>query len=286
MKVFLKKAYHWIFYKVSIRQPKAIARLFLELPIRPIGYLYTSVPAWERRIPNTVFQTWITPSLGRSHRHALAQFRYRNADFTFRFFSDADADRFMAEAFGDDPIYEVYRSALFGPLKMDIWRYCMLYHFGGVYCDIGKALKVPIRDLITTDASAVIAWEKRNVSPFPVSAAAAAVLQHPNRRVINWAMMFAPRHPIMKRAIDGIVDRFPAVRGVCMLEPKEAILKFTGPLWLTECILAAAETGELDGVVQSGIEFHDTAEWELPGSYVRYIGRPAYILARNQPIVS
>lgn len=286
MRVFVRKVLRKIFYKASIHQPRVVARLCRELPVRSIGDIYTSVPEWERRIPNTVFQTWVTPALGRSHRNALARFRQRNADFTFRFFSDADADRFMADMFGDHPIYAVYQSGLFGPLKMDIWRYCMLYRFGGVYCDIGKAIRTPIRELISTEASAVIAWEKRNVSPFPVSATAAAVLQHPDKRVINWAMMFAPRHPVMKRVIDGIVDRFPTVRGVCMLEPKEAILKFTGPLWLTECILAAAETGELHDVVQCGIEFHDSAEWELPGSYVRYIGRPAYILARNQPIVS
>lgn len=286
MKAFFKKASHWIFYRISIRQPKAVAWINRELPTRSISDLYTTVPHWERKIPNVLFQTWVKPALGRSHRNALAQFRQRNADFTFQFFSDADADRFMAEVFGEHPIYQVYKNGLFGPLRMDIWRYCMLYHFGGVYCDIGKALTKPLRELIPADASAVIAWEKRNVSPFPVSATAAAVLQYPGKRVINWVMMFAPRHPVMKHVIDGIVERFPTVRGVSMPEPKEAILKFTGPLWLTECILAAAETDELEGVVQSGIEFDGSAEWELPGSYVRYIGRPAYILARNQPITS
>lgn len=286
MRQFLNKSFHWFFYRISIRQPRAVAWLRGELPTRSISNLYTGAPRWQRRIPNVVFQTWIKPALGRSHRAALAEFRKRNADFTFQFFSDVDADRFMAESFGDHPIYEVYKSGLFGPLKMDIWRYCILYHFGGVYCDIGKAIGRPIRELIPADASAVIAWERRNASPFPVSATAAATLQHPDKRVINWAMMFAPHHPVMKRVIDGIVDRFPSVRGVPMAEPKEAILRFTGPLWLTECILAAAETGDLEGVTQSGIEFDGSAEWNLPGSYVRYIGCPAYILAKNQPIAS
>jgi mannosyltransferase OCH1-like enzyme len=286
MRSFLRKAIHWLFYRISIRQPKLVGWLTGELPTRPVSNLYTAVAPWQSKIPNVVYQTWIDASFGRSHRNALAAFRRRNADFSFRFFSDADVDCFMAEQFGDHPIYDVYKNAQFGPLKTDIWRYCLLYRLGGVYCDIGKAIKKPLCEFIQPSASAVIAWEKRNVSPFPISPLAARTLQYPDKRVINWVMIFAPNHPILKRAIDGIVERYPLVRGKPVANPKDSILAFTGPVWLTKCILEAVEAGEFDDVVQAGIEFDDSADWSLPGSYVRYIGRPAYILARDQPIVS
>jgi mannosyltransferase OCH1-like enzyme len=286
MPSFLRKASNWLFYRISIRRPKLVAWLTGELPVRSVSDLYTTVAAWQSKIPNVVYQTWIDPSFGRSHRNALATFRRRNADFSFRFFSDADIDKFMAQQFGDHPIYNVYKNAQFGPLKTDIWRYCLLYRFGGVYCDIGKAIKKPLRDLIQPSTLAVIAWEKRNVSPFPISPLAAKTLQHPDKRVINWIMMFAPNHPLLKRVIDGIVESYPLFRGKPVENPKDSILAFTGPVWLTKCILDSVETGEFDDVVQAGIEFDDSAEWSLPGSYVRYIGRPAYILAKDQPIVS
>jgi mannosyltransferase OCH1-like enzyme len=286
MRSFLTKAIRWLFYRISIRQPKLVALLTGELPTRPVSSLYTAVAPWQNKIPNVVYQTWIEPSFGRSHRKALAGFRRRNADFTFRFFSDADIDKFMAQQFGDHPIYDVYKSAQFGPLKTDIWRYCLLYRFGGVYCDIGKAIKKPLRDFIQPSTSAVIAWEKRNISPFQFSPLVAKTLQHPDKRVINWLMMFAPNNPILKRVIDGIVERYPLVRAKPVANPKDSILAFTGPVWLTECILDSVEAGEFNDVVQAGIEFGNSAEWSLPGSYVRYIGRAAYILARDQPIVS
>ena len=281
-----RKVFDWLFYRMSIRWPKLLARLSNELPTRPVASLFSKAPKWERRIPNVVYQTWVEPFLGRTHCVALAAFRELNSDFTFEFFSDADADAFMSDFYSDHPILEVYKNGLFGPLKADIFRYCLLFHYGGVYCDIGKAVRKPLRELIPSEASAVITWERRNSSPFPVSETAKAVLQHPDRRILNWALMFAPRHLLLKRVIDGIVEHYPAFRAVPVPLPKESILEFTGPLWLTKCVLAAAEAGELDGIVQAGIEFDGSAEWNLPGSYVRYVGRKAYILARDQPIVS
>src|SRR5271168_1901895 len=120
MRSFLTKAIHWLFYRISIRQPKLVALLAGELPIRPVSHLYTDVAPWQNKIPNVVYQTWIEASFGRSHRNALAAFRRRNAEFSFRFFSDADIDGFMAQQFGDHPIYDVYKNAQFGPLKTDI----------------------------------------------------------------------------------------------------------------------------------------------------------------------
>ena len=65
----------------------------------------------------------------------------------------------MQKEFGRHPIYEVFQNAQFGPMKSDIWRYCILYRRGGVYCDIGKSMPVPIRREVTAHATAGIAGE-------------------------------------------------------------------------------------------------------------------------------
>jgi mannosyltransferase OCH1-like enzyme len=282
---FLKKAISWIFYRISIRAPRLTATLTREIPTRPIEGVYTAVPRSNAKIPNVVYQTWAVPRFGRTHGREIAAFRRRNPDYSFCFFNDFDLDDYMAARYGEHPIYNVYKNALFGPVKTDIWRYCLLYDRGGVYCDIAKAIGMPLSELIPPTASAVISWERRGDSPFVPSQLAAAELQHPNKKMINWALMFAPGHPLLKRAIDGIVVRYPGIRGRPTMFPKKAILAFTGPVWLTECLLASAEAGELDGAVQAGIEFHDTANWGLSGSYVRYVDKPAYLLAKDCPIV-
>ena len=43
--------------------------------------------------------------------------------------------------------------------KVDVWRYCILYREGGVYCDIDSALAIPLRELLKDDPSEVISFE-------------------------------------------------------------------------------------------------------------------------------
>ncbi len=285
LSIFLSRSHHWIMYRLRLRSPRFWARVECELPLRPATRVYTEVTPSGKLIPNVVYQTWTAPLFGRTHVKELERFRARNADYTFRFFSDADISAYMRAEFHQHPVYEVFQSARFGPLKTDIWRYCILYQRGGVYCDIGKSISIPLAQLIPEGATTVLSWEKRGVSPYKPSAAVSAQLQHPDKVNINWALMFAPGHPLLKRVIDGIVEKYPAYKGKLFETPKSEILRFTGPVHLTECVLAAIEAGELASAHQAGIEFHDTAHWGVPGSWVRYTERPPYELARSQPIV-
>ena len=282
---FIGRSHHWVMYRLRLRAPRFWARIEFELPLRPATRVFTEVPSSGKLIPNVVYQTWTAPFFGRTHVKELERFRFRNPDYAFRFFSDADIAAYMASEFKHHPIYEVFQKACFGPLKTDIWRYCILYQKGGVYCDIGKSIGIPLADLIPEEASVVLSWEKRGVSPFQPSAAVAAQLQHPDKVNINWMLVFAPAHPLLKRVIDGIVAKYPAYKGKLFETPKSEILRFTGPVHLTECVLAAVEAGELASAYQAGIEFHGSAHWGVPGSWVRYAEHAPYELARSKPIV-
>ena len=282
---FLYQSHQWIMYRLRLRAPKFWARVELELPLRPATRVYTEVPASGKTIPNVVYQTWTAPLFGRTHVKELERFRARNADYAFRFFSDADISAYMAKEYGHHPVYEVFKNACFGPLKTDIWRYCILYQRGGIYCDIGKRIDIPLTQLIPAGATTVLSWEKRGVSPFRPSASVSSELQHPDKVNINWALMFAPAHPLLKRVIDGIVEKYPFYKGKSFDTPKSQILQFTGPVHLTECVLAAVEAGELASAYQAGIEFHGSAHWGVPGSWVRYAEHAPYELSRSKPIV-
>ena len=282
---FIRRSHHWIMYRLRLRAPRFWARIEFELPLRPASKVYTEVAPSGRVIPNVVYQTWTAPLFGRTHVRELERFRALNADHAFRFFSDADISDYMAREYGQHPVYEVFKNACFGPLKTDIWRYCLLYQRGGVYCDIGKSIGISLTQLIPEGASTVLSWEKRGASPFSPPAAVSSQLQHPDKVNINWALMFAPAHPLLKRVIDGIVDKYPTYKGRLFETPKSEILRFTGPVHLTECVLAAVEAGELASAYQAGIEFHGSAHWGVPGSWVRYAEHAPYELARLKPIV-
>ena len=282
---FSKKALDWVMYRLRLRAPNFWAKIEAELPLRDGTGLYTEVLRSNSAIPNVVYQTWTTPLFGRTHLKHLERFRARNPDHSFRFFSDNDIAAYMEKQFGTHQIFEIFNNCCFGPMRTDIWRYCILLERGGIYCDIGKNIGIPFSQLVQPEATTVLSWERRGTSPFRPSTAARERLQHPDKVVINWALMSAPGHPLLKRAIDGIVEKYPSYKGRIFESPKSAILKFTGPVHLTECVLAAAEAGELDSALQAGVEFQGSADWGVPGAWVRYAGRPPYELARGRAIV-
>jgi mannosyltransferase OCH1-like enzyme len=270
--------------RVRKRMPKVCARLSGEFPLRTSADLSRRVHASGAAIPNVVYQTWRSPLFGRTHLRELRAFRQRNDDYSFEFFTDDEVVDYMAQAYGSTQINEIFMAGRFGPLKADIWRYCILYERGGVYCDIGKSIATPLREVISPTDSAVITYE-RNPFPFEISTAARSRLQHPDRVVVNWALMFAPRHPLLRCVIDGIVARYPTYRGRVAAVPKKAIIEFTGPIHFTQCLHEYVASHDLGGVQQAGVDFNGGGVIELPGSYVRYAEQKGYSWQRDQTIV-
>jgi mannosyltransferase OCH1-like enzyme len=268
---------------IQTRLPRPYALLAGELPLRSCD-LSQSAERSDWLIPNVVYQTWEAQRFGRTHLRELRAFRERNLDCNFEFFTREAREHYMAATYAETQIHDIFRSARFGPMKADIWRYCILYERGGIYCDISKAIAVPLREIISPTASAVIAYEGNRVD-FEASAAARAKLEYPDRVVVNWALMFAPKHPLLQQVIDGIVSKYDTYRGRVFVKPKQAIVRFTGPIHLTECVHNFVEMNELETFHQAGIDFHMQGIPYLPGSYVRYVEQRGYALAADQVIV-
>ena len=274
----------WLTYRLRRRAPRLMAIAERELPMGPSEGVYTSAPSKEQRIPNVVYQTWLGDAFGRSHRRAMKAFRDLNHDYAFEFFDEARIERYMASHWAAHPIYDVFQKARFGPLRTDIWRYCLIFERGGVYVDVSKSIDVPLRTLIDDETTCVVSWEDKPFPP-PASATAARRLEHPDRILINWAVIAAPGHPLLRRAIDGIAANYSRYAGQVVENPKLAILDFTGPHHLTRCLHDCAEADELAGTVQAGLDFSGNCTWHLPGSWVRYTSKSPYEIARNEPIV-
>ena len=54
---------------------------------------------------------------------------------------------YMEKNWGKQKIYQIFKNSLIGPLKSDIFRYCILYDQGGYYFDISRACKIPLTKL-------------------------------------------------------------------------------------------------------------------------------------------
>lgn len=257
-----------------------------EISIAP---LYTPVLPSARKIPNSVYQTWRVPTLPFLHAKEVGRFRRRNPDFSFNFFSDNEMDEYMRTRFRAHPILDVFREIRVPAAKADIWRYCILYREGGVYCDIDSGLSIPIRELLKGDPSEIVSFEKNawkdildvgsyadpevylKAPPDEI----AGKLDFPDLIVLNWFLCFERESPILEEVINLIVRHFGFYRSKRFESVWKAVIHFTGPLVLTQALwMWMRRTGQRP--TQCGVDIAGAGIFKLPGSGIMYDTFPHY----------
>jgi len=70
-----------------------------------------------------------------------------NPDYEIKVYDDQMCIQFLVDHY-DKTYAELFYFLKDGPIKADFWRICILYIFGGFYCDIDNEPFVPIQDFI------------------------------------------------------------------------------------------------------------------------------------------
>ena len=238
----------------------------------------------ESEIPPVLYQTWFERRIHRVFMHHIRKFWALNPDLEVKLFDDAGCDAFMEAHWMHHPIHRVYRGAQFGPLKTDIFRYCLIYKFGGYYCDISKGVLTRWASLHPAHASGVVSYEK-NEFLLPVTDSEMEALVHPHHFVCNWAFGFAPEHPFLLKVIDAIVALAPRYDRVVFEHVKPAIVTFTGPGVFTCCFHEYAVQQMEPKIYESGINFEGYGKMNLRGSRLRFLRRRSYKKIQGQQIL-
>lgn len=235
-------------------------------------------------IPAVVYQTWVSKKLPRRMYKSVTEFVRMNPDIAFYLFDDWDMDSYMATIWGDREIYKVFRDAQFGPMKADIFRYCILYERGGFYFDISKGLSRPIREFVDENSFELITAEG-NRHDFDSPPELKKRLLEPERLFVQWGFGFSPRHRLLDMQIRSIEERQGQFRDTVFEFPKLAILQLTGPHAFTKTVweyLLEDKSRELN---QKGIDFEGAGVFSLKGSGGRYRQSANYLFAGPEKIL-
>jgi len=212
MDVFVKKTNH----KMS----------FLQEPMS-----VQEIPVLENKhqIPLLLFQTWFTKDLPVEMKKNMETLISKNPEFTHFLFDDNDCREFIRTTY-DPSVLHAYDSLIPGAYKADLWRYCILYAYGGVYLDIKF-----------TGYSLVSLTDKEYfVRDLPSSGGG----------IYNGFMVCFPQNPILKKCILAIV------RNVKINFYGSNALCPTGPLLLSKFFSRNDKRKvELDLRVKDGIHY-------------------------------
>jgi mannosyltransferase OCH1-like enzyme len=87
----------------------------------------------SRKIPQVIFQTMESSLALLNVKQCIDQIRQLNPGYAYYYFTAYDCREFISKEFPD--LLEYYDLLLPGAYKADLWRYCILYKYGGFYMD-------------------------------------------------------------------------------------------------------------------------------------------------------
>lgn len=258
--------------------------LLNEFPLKQISSTPAATEQPSIAMPAVVYQTWENKSLGKTHFNEWKNFRELNPEFEFVIMDQAEVDAYMSANWGNHPIYKIYERGVFGPMKTDIFRYCLIYERGGFYFDINKGIRKPIKEYVSAEHSGLISYEY-DICHIRTDLEVAKKLQHPHHFVLNWGFGFTKGHPILKNAIDYICHDLPSFESQVFSKPSKAVVKFTGPNLLTHCVHDALKQVPELKIAQAGIDFNGDGITGMKKGWVRYATIPTYTNYKNRSIL-
>ena len=184
----------------------------------------------NNNIPLHLFQTWIDVPLPPKMKECVEVLKKTNPEFEYHFYNDTECREFIMKHYEKD-ILKAYDLLIPTAYKADLWRYCVLYKYGGIYLDI-KFMPVNGFKLI----------ELINKEYFVKD------VLHSKRGIYNAFMVCKPNCPRMMYCIRQIVKNVEShFYGKSSLEP-------TGPLLLKK----AFTRGEIEDLELSLTQESDT----------------------------
>ena len=238
----------------------------------------------QQKIPPVVYQTTRAKALDHEHHLEIERFRDMNPELSFKVFDEDETDLYMKERWGDHPIHAIYEDALFGQIKADIFRLCVVFDQGGYYFDINKAAFINIVGLHSPEDTALLTFDRDDCIIFP-SIQLAEQLEYPHKLFAQWAFGFSKGHRIPEMAIDRIVEMAPFFRGREFMSVRDAIFAFSAPGMLTDVIRQYLEVEGLGGVAIAGRYFYGTGFMRVRGAQRSPRSKVHYTAAKNLPIL-
>ena len=143
----------------------------------------------KRVISFHVYQTWSTKELPPYMKKTIDHNKELNPDFIFHLYDDNDCRNFIKNNYNSD-VLTAYDGLKPGAYKADLWRYCILYMYGGIYMDVKIKLlfNFSLTELVYSEH-----YVKDIAGPFDKIG------------IYNAFMVHEPRSPILFKLIEQIV---------------------------------------------------------------------------------
>lgn len=111
-------------------------------------------------IPKIIWQTYKDPykDLPEYIKKTIQTWINLNPDHEYKYMDDIEARKFIFTEYGKDWV-EIWDSCPVGVMRGDIWRYLVIYKYGGIYSDIDTICKKPISEWVDKKYKTIISFD-------------------------------------------------------------------------------------------------------------------------------
>jgi len=134
---------------------------------------------YEQKIPKIIWQTMKTNQVPASMKDYTDSWINLNPEYEYRFHDDKDILDFLKADFPE--FLEGYKKLKYGASKADLWRYLIIYKYGGLYADIDCICLTPLEKWIKPEAAFVTQLGT-------------------NKDICQWLIVSEPNNPILLKA--------------------------------------------------------------------------------------
>jgi hypothetical protein len=191
----------------------------------------------------------------------IDRLRELNPGWEYRLYDRADRIQFIAQHCDRAMLRRYFRlNPFFGAARADLFRYLVVYRFGGVYLDIKSTMSVPLDDVLLPDDEYLLSnWNNAIGSRYERWGMHPGM--PPRGEYQQWHIVAAAGHPFLRRAIAEVSRRIDAYSPLHDGTGWFSVLKTTGPIAYTHAILGVEQEHRhrLVDVEQLGFIFSSVA---------------------------
>jgi mannosyltransferase OCH1-like enzyme len=153
--------------------------------------------------------------------NALKSWKNHSNNFNYYFYNNEMCNEFMKQNF-DEQINIAYNKLPMGVMKADLWRYCIIYKYGGIYADADTICKINPNIFLNNSYLTVAPEPGHNL-------------------FCQWTFSAPAGSPILKSIIDLSVDRILNTE----IKGEHIIHYLTGPQCFTDGIIRYLKNNNL-----------------------------------------
>ena len=186
-------------------------------------------------------------------------------DINLNIYSNAQVNTFMKEYFEDDIIYEIFKKSILPVQKIDIFRICIIYKFGGIWLDLKSQINLEkVLELNKKYGSnGVLLFEPRKIEV--ISLVKNKQIKS-SQNVIHNGFFYLPKESeFLLNLLFKIKKDYLYFQDIVFTYPKQGIMNLTGPHQFTRTYY------DMDPKKRPSIFSQNDLGWIYNSSYGEFI---------------